>query len=56
MYGELGRQFAYWSFKGGMFSIDGDDGWEHIVDLPISELDVTDLRDEESSSLKSSGI
>jgi hypothetical protein len=56
MYGELGRQFVSWSFKGGLFSIDGDDGWEHIIDLPISELDVTDLRDEASSSLKSSGV
>jgi hypothetical protein len=56
MYGELGRQFAYWNFKGGKFSIDGDDGWEHIIDLPISELDVTDLRNEENSTLKSSGI
>ncbi len=56
MHGELGRQFAYWSFKGGLFSIDGDDGWEHIIDLPISELDVTDLRNEENSTLKSSGI
>jgi len=34
-----GRRFSVaWRFAGGEISIDGDDGMECVVDLPVSEL------------------
>jgi hypothetical protein len=56
MCGELGRQFAYWSFKGGKLNITGDDGCEHLLNVELSELSVDDLRMDGIMSLKNSGI
>ena len=56
MYGELGRQFAYWSFKGGRLNITGEDGCEHLLDVKLSELYVDDLREEGAISLKNVGL
>jgi len=56
MHGELGRQFAYWSFKGGRLNITGEDGCEHLLDVKLSELYVDDLREEGAKSLKNAGL
>ena len=44
MYGELGRQIAYWNFNGGLLNIIGDDGFEHLLAVELTELNVDDLR------------